>query len=154
LCELGRVNEQRLSKAPAAMPFIDKQIFQVDARLAQEGRVVVEEEREAHRLVAMVADDDLGVAALTEERFAQDVLGGRHFVRQLFINGELFYKAQNQRRVALDRRPDFKIFFRRHLIKKMSAAMVTKRITLTYAFVVKNAMFNRDISSARTSLCW
>src|SRR5262245_7762956 len=136
------------------MLLVNKQVFQVDTRPAQKGRVVVEEEREADRGAEVVADDDLGVSSGAEERFTQDVLGGCYLVREFFVNGELFYEAQNQRRVALGRLPDFEIFWRhRHLIKKTSAAMVTKRITLTYAFVVKNATFNLDKSSARTSLC-
>src|SRR5262245_27802477 len=114
------------------MLLVNKQVFQVNARPAQKGRVVVEEKREADRGAEVVADDDLGVAPLAEKRFAQDVLVGRYLVRQLFVNGELFYEAQNQRRIALGRMPDFEIFWRhRHLIKKTSAAMVTKRITLT-----------------------
>jgi hypothetical protein len=91
------------------MLFVNEKVFQVDAGFAQKSREIVKEESETDRFVPKISDHDFSPATLAEERFAQDLFRRRHFVGQLLVNSELFDEAQNQRRIANGRLPDFEI---------------------------------------------
>ena len=64
----------------AAPSRIDEEIFEVDTRLSEEGRIRSKVEGESDRLVAGLAEHDLGGRVLAKERLAQPVLGDDEFV--------------------------------------------------------------------------
>jgi len=73
---------------PAALLGQDEEVLQVEARLGEEGGVVVEEEGEAHHLPAVLGQDDLGVAPLAEEVLVQVLLAQDDFMGELLVLGQ------------------------------------------------------------------
>ena len=62
------MSQERPAATAPAPGRIDEEVFEVDPRLSQEGRIRLKVEREPDRLVAGLAEYDLGGRALAEER--------------------------------------------------------------------------------------
>src|SRR5256885_1229364 len=80
--------QQRLAVPAAAMLRVDEQIFEVETRLAEKGREVVEEEREADHAPCVFGEQHLGVAAAAEEVPRKLALVEDHLGRELFVLGQ------------------------------------------------------------------
>ena len=83
-----------------------EQIFEVDAGLREERRVVLEEQREADRRASVVADEHFGRRTRTKQRRAQFLFGRDDVVAEPFVLREPLDHPQDHGHVALGRRFD------------------------------------------------
>ena len=92
--------------AGAALLRGDVQVFQVQAVLAQPGRVVEEIHGVADRLAVQFADQAVGSAALAEQAVLDAGNISLHLVLGLLVNGQVSDEAQDQRGVFAYGRAD------------------------------------------------
>src|SRR5215208_4946343 len=83
------VREHRFSYPPATELGPDVDVLQVDTRLSQKGREVVEEQREGCRLSPVLPNEDFGHGRLPEEPPQQGVLRHNNLVGEALILGKL-----------------------------------------------------------------
>src|SRR5690606_39745052 len=86
--------------ALAAQRRAHEQVLEIQAAAAEEGREVVEEQREARRLVVPFGDHHFRIRALAEKAFFQLGFGGDHLVGELLVLGELAYERKDQGQVV------------------------------------------------------
>src|SRR5687767_7724442 len=91
---------QRLAVAPAAVRRPDEEILQVQARLAEEGGEIVEEERKAGAAFPLVRQHHLGDVPPGEQILPQALFAGADLVRELLVHRELAHQLQDHRRVV------------------------------------------------------
>src|SRR5581483_8223456 len=90
--ELGQ--ERTAVSAPAALG-LHEEVFEVDAGPAEERREVVEEQREAGRVVLVGGDENLRVRTGAEEVLAQRAFVEHDVIRQLLVLGEAANEGGN-----------------------------------------------------------
>jgi hypothetical protein len=66
----------------------DKQILEVDARLARECRIIVKEQREADDLTGLLREQDFGIGARAEQMFPKLILVQLDPMRKFFVVGQ------------------------------------------------------------------
>jgi hypothetical protein len=74
---------------------LDEEVLQVEPRRGQEGRVVVEEEREGDRAAVHLREEDLGVGPRAEEMRAEPLRAARHLVGQTLVLREAADQAED-----------------------------------------------------------
>jgi hypothetical protein len=97
------MGQQGLSVASAAVFRQDKKILEVEARLAEEGGKIVEEEGETDRLTGAFGNDGFGDPAAAEEGISQGCLGCDDLMGELFVGRELANELQQKRNIVFGR---------------------------------------------------
>src|SRR5687768_1398995 len=117
--QLRQAPHERPPNAAAAMRREDEQILEVETALAEEGRVVVKEEREPRRVTANLGDQDLRGRPLAEQRDAQVHLCCHGFIRQPLVFGEPADEGENEREIG--DRGEANTKFLTHVLGSLSA---------------------------------
>ena len=105
--------DEKPAVAAAALLRADIKILEVKAGPAEEGRVIVEEEREADAFAVVLGEDDLGVAAWSEQALAQALFRRRHFVLELLEPRQVADEAEYVGDVVDARFDDLRLRHRR-----------------------------------------
>src|SRR6266516_6613676 len=98
--DLGQAMQQGASYPTAAMLRVHEEIFEVEARLAEERREVVKEEGKSKRLPLILGDQGLGVVALAEKEIGELLFGHRHLVLELFVARQGANEVGDERHVC------------------------------------------------------
>ena len=89
------MREERGPDAVSPVRGLDEEILEVETRRRPEGRVVVEEEREADRPSARLRDERLGIPPRPEEMLAQRGGGAYDLGRQPLVGREFADQAED-----------------------------------------------------------
>ncbi len=100
------MGEQRAAHAAPTAVGLHVEVLEIEAAAAGEGREVVEEEREADRLLVLPRDHRLGPRPRPEQLVAKNGFRGHDGVREPLVLGQLPDEAQDERDVVGGRRRD------------------------------------------------
>lgn len=84
----------------------NEEILEVNPALSEEGRVIVKEESETHRLFIYASDDHFCRRPIGEKRFAKLLFGRYARVAKSLVFRETLNEFQNEWNVRLDRGPN------------------------------------------------